>query len=313
MEQDKTTKGVYASLDELIQMKFQATVFSFRSKQPVQSILSGRHASRLRGRGLDFEELRHYLPGDDIRAMDWKATRRTGKPQVRVYSEEKERPCMLVLDQRLSMFFGSRVEMKSVTGAKLAALAAWQMVQSQDRAGCVVFNDTNLVHVRPRRSQKTVLRILKTISALNHELGVDRGIVPDSGMLDKALDTLIRRTPHDHIIAVISDFSGLTDETHRLVRLLSRHNDVIVFFVYDPTAKTMPEKGQIVISDGQRQILMDLEQDRIQKKGPQVLRSRYEGLLARLSAYGVPVLPVNTVQAVDEQIRMLLGKKKIEL
>lgn len=313
MEQDQTTPGVYASLEELIQMKFQAKGFSFLSNQPVQSLLSGRHASRLRGRGLDFEELRHYLPGDDTRTIDWKASRRTGKPQVRVYSEEKERPCMLVLDQRLSMFFGSKVNMKSVIGAKLAALAAWQMVKSQDRAGCVVFNDAKLIHVKPRRSQKTVLHILKTISALNHELGADRGIVTDSGMLDKALDTVNRRAPHDHIIAVISDFNGLTDETHRQVRLLSRHNDVIVFFIYDPRAKKLPDKGNIVISDGERQIMMDLGQDSIQKRGPQILVSRYENLLERLSGYGVPVLPVDTVQDVAEQIRMLLGKKKVEL
>jgi uncharacterized protein (DUF58 family) len=313
MEHRQDTNGAYASLEDLIQMKFQAKGFSFLSKQPVQSLLSGRHGSRLRGRGLDFEELRHYLPGDDTRTIDWKATRRTGKPQVWVYREEKERPCLLVLDQRLSMFFGSAVEMKSVTGAKIAALAAWRMVQSQDRAGCVVFNDTKIIPVTPRRSQKAVLHILKAITALNHELGANQGIVSDKQMLDKALDTVTRRNFHDHIIGIISDFDGLTGKTHRQIRLLSRHNDVIVFFIYDPTAKKLPAKGSIVISDGDRQMMMDMANDAIQAKGPKVFASRYEQLFNRLSGYGVPILPVNTTQGAAEQIRQLLGQRKIAL
>ena len=313
MEDHHLTKGVYTSLEDLIQMKFQAKGFNFFSKQPVNSLLSGRHASRLRGRGLDFEELRHYLPGDDTRTIDWKATRRTGKPQVRVYSEEKERPCLLVLDQRLSMFYGSKVEMKSVTAAKLTALAAWRMVQSQDRAGCVVFNDSKLIHVKPRRSSKAVMQILKTITGLNHELGANKGIAPDKGMLDKALDTITRRNPHDNIIGIISDFNGVTEETHKQIRLLSRHNDVILFFIYDPTARKVPKKGSIVISDGEMQIMVEMGQDKIQKKGPQILLSRYEGLMERLSGYGVPVLPVTTTEDVAVQIRQLLGKKRIKL
>ena len=99
---------IYASLKALVALQHQASGFSFLPKQPVHSILSGRHTSRLRGRGLNFEELRHYRSGDDIRTMDWKVTNRTGKPHVRVYTEEKERPVLLVVDQRISMFFGSQ-------------------------------------------------------------------------------------------------------------------------------------------------------------------------------------------------------------
>jgi DNA polymerase III delta prime subunit len=97
--------------------------FSFLLRQPVYSILAGRHASRLRGRGLNFEEIRRYLPGDDIRNMDWRVTARTRRPHVRVYTEERDRPLLLVIDQRQSMFFGSRRAMKSVVAAEAAALA----------------------------------------------------------------------------------------------------------------------------------------------------------------------------------------------
>ena len=139
----------------------------------MSSILSGRYASRLRGRGLNFEEIRRYLPGDDIRTMDWKVTARTRSPHVRVYTEEKDRAVVLVIDQRINMFFGTRDKLKSVTAAELAALGAWRAVAVGDRVGAVIFNDTELVDVRPQRSQKTVMSILGTIIRMNHELQVD--------------------------------------------------------------------------------------------------------------------------------------------
>ena len=104
-----------------------------RARQPIQSLLAGRHASRLRGRGLNFEEIRRYHPGDDVRQIDWKVTARTRKAHSRVYTEERERPNLLVVDQRVTMFFGSQVRMKSVVAAEAAALAAWRAVGVKDR------------------------------------------------------------------------------------------------------------------------------------------------------------------------------------
>ena len=94
--------GVYVDLDELVRLQFKARGFSFLPRQPIHSLLAGRHASRIRGRGLNFEELRDYLPGDDPRTIDWKVTARTGTPYVRVYTEERDRPALLVVDQRMS-------------------------------------------------------------------------------------------------------------------------------------------------------------------------------------------------------------------
>jgi uncharacterized protein (DUF58 family) len=114
------TSQVYASLDALVRLQFEARGFSLLPRQPVHSLLSGRHASRLRGRGLIFEELRNYRPGDDIRSMDWRATARLRKPHVRVYSEERERPVLFVVDQRTNMFFGSARTTKATAAAELA-------------------------------------------------------------------------------------------------------------------------------------------------------------------------------------------------
>jgi uncharacterized protein (DUF58 family) len=117
--------GAYAGIDELIRIRFRARDFSFLPEQPVNSLLAGRYGSRLRGRGPSFEALRRYQPGDDIRTMDWRVTARLRSPHVRVYTEEKDRAVLLVVDQRINMFFGTRERMKSVTAAELAALGGW--------------------------------------------------------------------------------------------------------------------------------------------------------------------------------------------
>jgi len=129
------TDGVYVQLDELAKLQHKASGFSFLPKQPIHSVLSGRHASKLRGRGLNFEELRNYLPGDDTRHIDWKVTARTRTPYVRVYTEEKDRTVWLLVDQRVCMFFGSTKRMKSVVAAEVAALSAWRVLSVGDRTG----------------------------------------------------------------------------------------------------------------------------------------------------------------------------------
>jgi uncharacterized protein (DUF58 family) len=152
--------GVYVALDELIALEQRGRRMSFLPRQPVQSLLSGRYASRMRGRGLNFEEIRDYRSGDDVRSIDWKVTARLQKPHVRVFNEERDRQGLLLIDQRLSMFFGSRLAMKSVTAAHAAAIAAWRILAAGDRVGGIVFNDGGMAEVRPQRSRRTVLQLL---------------------------------------------------------------------------------------------------------------------------------------------------------
>src|SRR5262245_42991686 len=180
--------GVYVGLDELSALDLRGRRMSFLPRQPVHSLLSGRYASRMRGRGLNFEEIRDYRPGDDVRSMDWKVTARLRKPHIRVFNEERDRQGLLVVDQRLSMFFGSRLAMKSVVAAEAAAIAAWRILDAGDRVGGVVFNDDEIAEVKPQRSRRNVLALLSHIVAQNQALAVGRGITSAPPMLNRALD-----------------------------------------------------------------------------------------------------------------------------
>ena len=126
--------------------------------------------SRLRGRGLSFDELRRYTPGDYLRHLDWRATLRFGKPFVRTFTEERDRPTLLLVDQRMNMYFGSRRSFKSVTAAELAALSAWMAFHAGDRVGGLVFGDERVEHIRPLRSRGRIEELCASVARANHYL-----------------------------------------------------------------------------------------------------------------------------------------------
>jgi len=241
---------VHVSLHRLLRLQHAAAGFSFLPRQPVTSLLSGRHASRRRGRGLNFEEIRAYRAGDDIRMIDWKVTARTREAHSRVFTEERDRPGLLLVDQRVNMFFGTRVYMKSVTAAEAAALSAWRLLKATDRVGALVFNDTQVTHIRPHRSQATVMRILEAIVAMNGSLQADLDTPPNSAMLNRVLESAAQLAGHDYLVMVISDFDGADDDTRRCLMKLAQHNDVLGVLVHDPSATHLPSSQDLVITDG---------------------------------------------------------------
>ena len=299
-------RGAYANLDDLIRIRFKARDFSFKPRQPIHSILSGRYASRLRGRGLNFEELRRYMPGDDIRTMDWKVTARTRSPHVRVYTEEKDRAVLLVVDQRINMFFGTRDRMKSVTAAELTALGAWRSLDVGDRVGLVVFNDTDVIDIKPQRSQKAVVSILRAVLRMNQELRIGSGVTPGPERLNEALTKAVRLAPHDVLVVVISDFFGANEQTERLAAQLAAHNDVLGLLVHDPM-RLDPVARSISVSDGALQMPLDLANKRVREAITKDYREEQERITHFLHKLSAPLLLVSNEGDVVEQVRRLLG------
>jgi uncharacterized protein (DUF58 family) len=298
---------VYASLDDLVRLQYRARRASFKPRQPVRSILAGRHASRVRGRGLDFEEVRAYLAGDDVRSIDWRVTARTGEAHVRVYTEERERTALVLVDQRLAMFFGTRRSLKSVIAAEAAALCAWRVFLSGDRVGAVVFDDTDLVALRPQRSRAQVLRILEAIVARNRALRADSDTRNAPGMLNQALERAQSLAGHDCLLVVASDFDGADDETSRLMTGLSQHNDVVAMLVHDPSARDLPDGGRLVVTGGELQVQMDVGQGSQREALLAFSSQRMKPILEWPRTLGVPVLPLSTAEDVATQIGRLLG------
>lgn len=302
-----STSGVSITLPELIRLRQRATGFSFLPRQPVHSLLAGRQASKLRGRGLNFEEIRRYLPGDDIRQIDWKVTARTRQTQSRVYTEERERPVLAVVDQRLGMFFGSKRQMKSVTAAEAAALVAWRTIAVKDRVGLVLFNDSRQITIRPQRSQNGVMRILHAVVEMNQALRADDPVLPRPAALNEALESARRLAPHDCLIVAITDGAGSDEQTQKKLTEISQHNDVLVVFVFDPLETELPVAGELVFSDGTSQLAFDSRhaaaREQFQQEFSQLRAAAHKFLLTRET----PVLPLSTALRTIDQIARALG------
>lgn len=298
---------VTITLEALVQLKADARGFSFLPRQPVSSLLAGRHASRLRGRGLAFEELRHYNQGDDVRTIDWRATARLRSTYVRVYSEERERPVLLVVDQRRPMFFGSRRAMKSVTAAELAAIGAWRVLRTGDRVGGIVFNEAEILDIRPRRSETQVLRMLHEVARLNRALAEKEAPV-GTVTLNHALEAAQRRANHDHLVILISDFDGADEETQRLATQIAAHNDMLAVAIYDPLgAALQPQPGMFVEAGGERMPLP------LEASFPAAFRRAFSQRLDEWTdifrGLRVPVIPISTTEPPADQLRSLFGQR----
>jgi uncharacterized protein (DUF58 family) len=298
--------GVYANLDELIRIQFKARDFSFLPRQPVSSVLSGRYASRLRGRGLNFEELRRYLPGDDVRTMDWKVTARTRTPHVRVYTEEKDRSVLLIVDQRINMFFGTRDKLKSVSAAELTALGAWRAVDVGDRVGAVVFNDTGIEDIPPRRSQATVMSILGTVVRMNHALRADSRLESSPDMLNRALETALKHISHDTLIVMISDFFGVDEKTEELTARMAEHNDVLALLVHDPI-RLQPPSRNLTVSDGSLQMEIGFADKKVRNKIKEEYGNEQQNIKRFLGKLAAPLLMISNEGDIVAQVRKLLG------
>ena len=293
---------VFVSLKDLLKMEHFARGFSFLArKQKVRSILGGKHASKLRGRGLDFEEVRNYVAGDDIRNIDWKVTARTQKTHSRVYSEEKEKPALIVVDQSKSMFFGSQLRTKSVVAAELAALAAFRVLKEGDRVGGVVFADHGIDIVYPKRDRKNILRFLEKIVERNHELEQSSPVKLEEALKETMLK--IRNiVSHDFLIIIISDFMRYSPEVIKFISHLAQHNDVILAKVFDPMERDIPA-AKVIAGDGEKQIVMDGESKRLREKFQEGFDHDYTNFETQMKKHRIPLMMIDTITAVDEQLK----------
>jgi uncharacterized protein (DUF58 family) len=304
-----TDSRIHVSLAHLRSLQGAARGLSFLPNQPSASVLNGRHASRLRGRGLNFEEMRNYLPGDDIRSIDWKATARTGRPHVRVFTEERDRPALLVVDQRMSMFYGSELNMKSVTAAEVAAIAAFRILEAGDRIGGIIFDDDRQVEFAPKRSRKAVYAMLESLAAMNAGLHAEKPATVTAGSLNEVLGSIARIAHHDHLVIVLSDFDGIDATTRRRLSGIAAHNDVVLGLVADPSARNLATQQRIIVGDGDRQAEIEFGNRKTAEAITRYSADRLDQILQWQTEINLSVLQLNAGEETLPQLRRLLATR----
>lgn len=283
-------------------MEQHARHFSLLARQQkVKSILGGKHASKLRGRGLDFEEVRQYVKGDDIRNIDWKVTARTRQTHTRVFSEEKEKPALIVVDQSKSMFFGSTKRTKSVVAAELAALMAFRVLKQGDRVGGVVFADNGIDVLLPKRDRRNILRLLEKIVQRNHELKTSSP-VPFEETLRETMGKIRNIVTHDFLVVVISDFHRYSPEVIKFISQVSQHNDVILAKITDPMERDIPHT-KFIAGDAETQITVDGTNKKIKTRFAEGFESDFHAFQNQMKKHRIPVFAINTEDPLDEQMK----------
>lgn len=299
-------KDIFTSLKELLEMERFARSFQFKSsRKKVKSVLGGKHASKLRGRGLDFEEVRNYVQGDDIRNIDWKVTARTKVTHTRVFSEEKEKPALIVVDQSKSMFFGSQKRTKSVVAAELAAIAAFKVLKQGDRVGGVVLADQEIDVLKPKRDRRNILRFLDKVVSRNHEL-IEQRETAFQDVLKETVAKVQNLVTHDYMVVIISDFHRYSPEVIQFIKRIKHHNDVVLVKVTDPMERNIPNE-KFVAGDTQTQITVEGKKTKLRKQFAEGFDSDLDDFKLQMKKHGIPVLTIDTVSPVDEQLKETFG------
>ncbi|WP_246521980.1 DUF58 domain-containing protein [Neoroseomonas terrae] len=299
---------IVPTLESLIRLQHEARGFSFLHSQPVTSLLAGRRASRIRGRGLAFEEIRAYRPGDDVRMIDWRASARTGRTQTRVFTEERDRPTLLVVNLTSATFFGTRHATKTAVIAQSAALAAWRGLQAGDRIGAVLFGDDGHEEHRPHRSRDGVMRILGAIARRAAALAAapPRPLSPDP--LNAALRAAQAMVGHDWLILLVSDLQAAHAQSEAMLGMMTRHNDVVAIAVSDPLERALPAAPwRGVATDGRRVGVLDPGQGGLGAKVPEQHERRVTDLKRAGLRVQLPLLPIGTEEQAAPQLRRMLG------
>jgi len=217
----------------------QVRRLTIRSRRAVEEVFSGAYRSAFRGTGLEFAEVREYVPGDDVRTIDWNVTARHSRPFVKRFEEERELTVVVALDLSGSLRFGSRWRTKRDAGAEAGALVALAASRNRDRVGLLLFTDRIELYLPPSKSRARSLRIVRELLAFEPQ-GVGTGLAPALAFLGRVL----RRRA---VVFLISDW--FADSFDKELQLLARRHEIVTVEVEDPLEESIPDRGLLLARD----------------------------------------------------------------
>lgn len=303
MHTDTLLPGVMVSLAELLEMRHRLNEVQLFSTGLRRSPLIGLHHSKLRGRGVDFDQVRVYQAGDDVRNIDWRVTARTQEPHTKLFHEERERPVFLLIEQSPRLFFGSGLCFKSVLGARIAALFGWAALAHNDRIGGVVFDDSHCTEVRPRRSKQSLLQLLGRLVKANRALATPDATAVAGDGLGLALRRAREVLRPGSLVLVICDERTLTESGEQQCALLARHCDLILLPLSDPLDLALPATGLLRFADTHARLELDTGDAELRQTWRERGEARQQRWQRMAKKLGVLLLPLSTQRDLIEQLR----------
>lgn len=290
------------SITELIALNRAATSLKLTTKR-VRSRQNGQYLSRIKGRGMEFDESRPYQPGDDVRNIDWRVTARSGNTHTKLFREERERPVFIALDARAAMFFATRGRFKCAVAAELAALLAWTAHQQADRIGGAIFNEEEHLEFRPQRGQKHLLRFLKQLALIAPARAKQRV------SLEEPLGRLHRIAHPGSLVCIISDFRGLEQSSIRQLTQIGRHSEILLLHVYDLLETSLPDHGQYRLRDQEQSLTINTADFAFRQHYSAHFHQRQQTLEQLASRFHMHLLHCRSDQSATEILRAQFGQQ----
>lgn len=307
MHSQPTQPGVRVNLAELIEMRHRVREVQLFSTPAQRSPLIGLHHSKLRGRGVDFDQVRVYQAGDDVRTIDWRVTARTQEPHTKLFHEERERPIYLLVEQSPRLFFGSGLMFKSVLAAQAASLIGWAALGHNDRIGGLVFGEEQH-EIKPRRSKQSLLQLLNRLARANQALSGDGQASRDSfGLALRRAREVLRP---GSLAVIICDERTLGDSSEQQLNLLARHTDLLLLPISDPLDHALPAAGLLRFAERGAQLELDTHDASLRqayRAQGEARQARWQRLAQKL---GVPLLALSTQREMIEQLRDHLNAQR---
>ena len=295
---------VHVSSDELVRYRLQARELKLSSRLPARSTITGGHASRFRGRGMDYLESRDYQPGDDIRSMDWRVTARTNRAHVKLYQEERERPVVVMVDLGPGMFFATQGAFKSVIAARAAALIGWAAIQHGDRIGALFFNGVHH-ELRPLGGQRGVMRLIRQLVVATDPAAALASPTVDAhnSQLNEALLRLHRVARPGSLVYILSDFYAMDTDTRRHLQRLRQHNDVVACQIVDALELAAPPAGRYAVTDGAATGLLDTRSGKRRQAYDDYFSGHHQAVRKLMRQCAVPLRRITTTADVLQALR----------
>lgn len=284
-------RGVRVDLPELLQLAAIAKPLSFRHHIKPNINSAGGHVSSLKGRGMQFAEVRGYQPGDDIRCIDWRVTARTTRAHTKLYQEERERPVFCLVDYTASMYFGSKVAFKSVIAARIAAIMAWITVQQGDRFGGMIYTDQEYFEIRPQNKQRGLLPFFKLLAST--ELAPFAPSHPEP-VFSKTLERLRHVIKPGSIIILISDFQKYDEQCERHLAALIKHSESIACRISDPLEHDLPPNNFYLVGDHDDHYQFDSSNNKLREHFRQQQYQQTRQVSKSLYHLNIPILDFST-------------------
>jgi uncharacterized protein (DUF58 family) len=300
----ETIPGISILVDDLVRVRGLLSGISGARTRRLGSVHSGAREVRLRGRGMEYEESRAYVSGDDFRTMDWRVMARTGEAHTKVFAEEKERRFLLAVDLSASMYFGTRNGFKSWAAAQVAAHAGWLATFAGERVGGLIVTPSQHSEIRPGKTRSGLLRVFHHLA----RTGMFEPLKPPfASRLGFLLSELKRVAKPGTNIALISDFMGIDEQALQTLSAITRHNQVSCYWIHDDCELEDWPAGRYPLLTEQGGIELDLAAGDTRAWLRQQQREHRERVEGLCTSFNLPLLPISCNRDVTPQILRGLG------